>query len=46
MAACAKTIRRKDTGNNKRVKRVLHRPMIMNGGKGKKLKKCCVVNGI
>ena len=32
--------------NNKTVKKGLHRPMVMDGGEGKKLKKCCVVDNI
>ena len=32
--------------HKKRVRRGLHRPMLMDGGKGKKLKKCCVVKDI
>ena len=32
--------------NKKRVIRGLHRPMVMDGGEGKKLKKCCVVKDI
>ena len=30
----------------KTLKTGLHRPMIMDGGKGKKLKTCCVVDNI
>ena len=32
--------------NKKAVKKGLHGPMIMDGGEGKKLKKCCVVKDI
>ena len=32
--------------NRKRVKRGIHRPMLMDGGEGKKLKTICVVEDI
>ena len=32
--------------NKKRVEKGLHIPMIMDGGEGKTLKKCCVVENI
>ena len=32
--------------NNKRVKKFLHRPMVIDVGKGNKLKICCVVEDI
>ena len=32
--------------NNKRVKKGIHRPIVMDGGEGKMLKKCCAVEDI
>ena len=33
-------------GNKKSLKKGLHIPMVMDGGEGKRLKKCCVVENI
>ena len=46
MAACAKKIKGKNRKNQKTVKKGLQRQMTMNGGEGKKLKDCCVVENI
>ena len=46
MLACAKKLKKKIQENQKTVKKGLHRPMIMDGGEGKKFKNCCVVENI
>ena len=46
MATCAKKIQEKIQEYQKTIKKSLHRQMIMDGGKGNKLKKCCVVENI
>ena len=46
MVACTKTLKEKIQENQKTVKKGLHRPMIVDGGGGKKLKNCCVVDNI
>ena len=46
MAACANKIKREIQENKRTVKRGVHRPMIMDGVEGKKLKKCCVAENI
>ena len=41
-----KQLKYKIQKNWKTVKKSLHRKMIMDGGEGKKLKNCCVVENI
>ena len=41
-----KKLKEKIQENQKTVKKGLHRQMIMDGGEGKKLKNCCVVENI
>ena len=41
-----KQLKEKIQENQKTVKKGLHIPTIMDGGEGKKLKKCCVVENI
>ena len=41
-----KELKYKIEENQKTVKKGLHRQMIMDGGEGKKLKNCCVVDNI
>ena len=41
-----KHLKEKIQENQKTVKKGLHGPMIMDGGEGKKLKHCCVVDNI
>ena len=43
---CQKKLKNKIQENMNTVKTGLHRPMIMDGGEGKKLKTCCVVENI
>ena len=46
MAACAKIFKKKIEENQRTVKKGLQRQMILDGGEGKKLKNCCVVENI
>ena len=46
MAACAKKIKRENRKKKNKFKKGIHRQMIMDGGKGKKFKNCCVVENI
>ena len=46
MEVYAKKLKEKIQENQKTVKKSIHRQMIMDGGEGKKLKKCCVVENI
>ena len=41
-----KMLKEKIQENKKTVKKGLHRPMILDGGEGKKLKNCCVFENI
>ena len=41
-----KKLKEKRHENKKKVKKVLHTQMIMDGGEGKKFKNCCVVENI
>ena len=46
METCAKTIKGDNTRKSEDSKKFLQRQMIMDGGEGKKLKNCCVVENI
>ena len=46
MAACAKKPEEKIEVNRKKLRMGLHKPLLMEGGKFKKYKKCCVVKDI
>ena len=46
MAACANKIKGEIWESKKTVEKGLHRPMVMDGGEGEKLKKCCVIEDI
>ena len=46
MVACANKIKGESRRKSEDSKKGLQRQMIMDGGEGKKLKKCCVVENI